>query len=79
MKNELKDTTLNEVSGGEITEVTKWKVHTVWDNDEITGEFSTKEEAEDYEKRLRKIRETCTIHDATTMEYLWFGNSKLKK
>lgn len=79
MKNELKDEKLNEVSGGEVTEVTKWKVHTMWGNDEITGEFSTKEEAEDYEKRLEKIRETCTRHDATFMEHLWFGNPKFRK
>ncbi len=79
MENKLKDEKLNEVSGGEITEITKWKVHTVWDSDEITGEFSTKEQAEEYEKRLEKIREKCEIRDAAHIDYLWFASKKNKK
>ena len=77
MKKELKKSELNKISGGGIQETKdgKWEFYDVWGIDQVIAEFDTKEEAEEYEKRLEKIKEKCQRRDAHLADFIWFDRS----
>lgn len=89
MGKELKDSELNEISGGIATEITekngKWRFNALWGSEFMSAEFDTKEEAQKYEKEvvaLSKVfdkKETPESSDRRAFDIIYNSKKRPKR